>query len=61
MTATLTDIAPRPAESAAAAVAVRRRAALTPEQVAEANALLEGCTPQDIVRWALDTSAGGSC
>lgn len=50
MTATLTSI-----EHSPAPVAVRRRAALTPDQVTEANALLEGRTPEEIVAWALAT------
>jgi phosphoadenosine phosphosulfate reductase len=50
MTATLTSI-----EHSPAPVAVRRRAALTPDQVTEANALLEGRTPEEIVEWALAT------
>lgn len=48
MTATLnssTDVSPTP-------VAVRRRSVLSETQVNEANQLLEGKSPQEIVRWA---------
>lgn len=51
MTATLnssTDVNPTP-------VAVRRRSALSDTQVAAANELLEGKSPQEIVRWAYET------
>lgn len=40
------------------AVALRRRAVLTPEQVAEADRALEGATPSEIVRWACNTFGG---
>lgn len=36
-------------------VGVRRRSVLTAEQAAEADRQLAGATPQQIVRWALDT------
>jgi phosphoadenosine phosphosulfate reductase len=35
-------------------VAFRRRSALTAPQIAEADAMLAGATPQEIVRWAVD-------
>jgi len=39
----------------AAPVAVRRRSMLTADAIAAANTTLEGATPHQIVRWALDT------
>ena len=39
----------------ATAVALRRRTALTASEIADADAMLAGATPHEIVRWAVDT------
>src|SRR5689334_5756857 len=44
---------PGAATATAAPVAVRRRATLDAAQVAQANAMLAGASPQEIVRWAV--------
>jgi phosphoadenosine phosphosulfate reductase len=41
--------------SAATPVALRRRTALGPAEIAEADAMLAGATAEEIVRWAVDT------
>src|ERR1700750_1720398 len=46
---------PGAATATVAPVALRRRAALDALEGAEANALLSVATPQEIVRWAVDT------
>ncbi len=46
---------PGTAAATVAPVALRRRATLDATEVAEANAMLAGATPQEIVRWAVDT------
>ena len=46
---------PGAAPQLATPVALRRRTALTAAEITEADAMLAGATPQEIVRWAVDT------
>jgi phosphoadenosine phosphosulfate reductase len=48
-------IADHSVATTATAVAVRRRSVMTAAQAAEADRMLAGATPHEIVRWALDT------